>query len=353
MPSEQIYLLEIIVKKIELQSDQVISDTKSLSVGFKFAQIINFEVDTMYFSQPELEEPNGRTVMKNYGKTYLFVSKPSDLRQLLVSDPYQITLHADERWQPLVAPLYSAITDTKSSPGSQVNMKENVSLTQLFERDFALQKDSNFRTPDPVTFEDGIRLDFQDDFDKVSICFRPSENKFFDLLDLISADVKTKDTHTEVTFQRKKVDRVNSFLKSVGGDLKLSPNIVIEEDENVLEMTADKIAKKLCGNKDCPAVKKFKEYGIGPLATGKSLGTVYGDVEPPVTYGISHTYGTMREYGPYGVFSRPKQEELPFIAQNDLDFTVKPCKIRKEQPTCERKTKVQNINYQNNYDNTI
>ncbi|KAH1007871.1 hypothetical protein HUJ04_005051 [Dendroctonus ponderosae] len=435
MPSEQIYLLEIIVKKIELQSDQVISDTKSLSVGFKFAQIINFEVDTMYFSQPELEEPNGRTVMKNYGKTYLFVSKPSDLRQLLVSDPYQITLydgnktigfttefwkrefsemikffeslgivkstavedmyelqndrgvttakidvflrmscfgqnlqtmfqikqagqkqefifrqrntsrtfkvekHADERWQPLVAPLYSAITDTKSSPGSQVNMKENVSLTQLFERDFALQKDSNFRTPDPVTFEDGIRLDFQDDFDKVSICFRPSENKFFDLLDLISADVKTKDTHTEVTFQRKKVDRVNSFLKSVGGDLKLSPNIVIEEDENVLEMTADKIAKKLCGNKDCPAVKKFKEYGIGPLATGKSLGTVYGDVEPPVTYGISHTYGTMREYGPYGVFSRPKQEELPFIAQNDLDFTVKPCKIRKEQPTCERKTK--------------
>lgn len=83
--------------------------------------------------------------------------------------------------------------------------------------------------------------------------------------DFCSADVKTKDTHTEVTFQRKKVDRVNSFLKSVGGDLKLSPNIVVEEDESVLEMTGDQIAKRLCGNKDCPAVKKFKEYGSETL----------------------------------------------------------------------------------------
>lgn len=56
------------------------------------------------------------------------------------------------------------------------------------------------------------------------------------------------------------MDRVNSFMKSVGGNL--GPDVIIQEDEEeMLKMTAEKIATKLCGNKDCPAVQKFKEYG--------------------------------------------------------------------------------------------
>lgn len=72
----------------------------------------------------------------------------------------------------------------------------------------------------------------------------------------------------------------------------------------------------------------YREFstGIGPLATGKGLGTVYGVVEPPVTYGMSHTYGTMCEYGPYGVFSRPKHEELPFVPPNE-DIDPEPRKV--------------------------
>lgn len=122
----------------------------------------------------------------------------------------------------------------------------------------------------------GIVIDFQDEDDKVSICYRPSEHKFFDLLDMIrflitnnwpitiidtllnSADIKTKGKKGALTIQRKKLDRVSSFMQSVGGCL--GPDVIVQEDD-MLKMTAEKIAKKLCGNKDCPAVQKFKEYG--------------------------------------------------------------------------------------------
>lgn len=76
----------------------------------------------------------------------------------------------------------------------------------------------------------------------------------------------------------------------------------VDIDEIVIvELTADKINRLICNKKHCPAAVKFKEYGIGPLATGKGLGTLYAYVDPPVTYGISQTYGTMRKYGPFGL----------------------------------------------------
>lgn len=41
------------------------------------------------------------------------------------------------------------------------------------------------------------------------------------------------------------------------------------------DLTTEFISKYLCGHRDCPAAKKFKELGIGPLAYGRGLGTVY------------------------------------------------------------------------------
>lgn len=87
---------------------------------------------------------------------------------------------------------------------------------------------------------------------------------------LNSADIKTKEKKSALTIQRKKLDRVSSFMKSVKGDL--SPDVIIQEDEEeIVKMTAEKIAKKLCGNKDCPAVQKFKEYGTIWLISGLGL----------------------------------------------------------------------------------
>lgn len=72
--------------------------------------------------------------------------------------------------------------------------------------------------------------------------------------------MKSKDKKASLTIQRKKLDRISSFVRSVGG--ALAPDVVIQEDEDdMLKMTGEKIATKLCGNKDCPAVQKFKEYG--------------------------------------------------------------------------------------------
>ncbi|KAI4469109.1 l-asparaginase [Holotrichia oblita] len=83
---------------------------------------------------------------------------------------------------------------------------------------------------------------------------------------------------------------------------------VISDDE----LTSETISKFLCDHRDCPAAQKFKDLGIGPLATGKGLGTVYGDVDPPVTYGLSHANGTMEHYGPYGFYRKPKRPNQPF-----------------------------------------
>ncbi|KAL1514070.1 hypothetical protein ABEB36_003392 [Hypothenemus hampei] len=270
--------------------------------------------------------------IKKKGQDYEYI-----FRQRNASKTFKVQRHVDEHYQPLVAPLYNAVTDAKNWSNSQINLKENISLTPLFIREPTINTEH-----DCGILDEAILLNFQDDFDKISICYRPSENKFFDLLDMIGANVKTTGKQTEVTIQCKKLVRVDSFLKSIGGDLKASRHLFFEKDEDVVEMTADRIEKKLCGNKDCPAVKKFGEYGIGPLATGKNLGTVYGEIEPPITYGMSHTYGTMCEYGPYGVFSKPKHEELPFVPRNEEGTElnpVKPCKLKPCSPLKKLKVK--------------
>lgn len=53
--------------------------------------------------------------------------------------------YEDERNQPLIAPLYSGIDGIQSAPGSQINVMENVSLTQLFDR----AKDGNVQFHNP------------------------------------------------------------------------------------------------------------------------------------------------------------------------------------------------------------
>ncbi|CAH1163676.1 unnamed protein product [Phaedon cochleariae] len=179
-------------------------------------------------------------------------------------------------------------------------------------------------------------------FDVVSLVFRPPENKFFDFLNMVSAEVTTKEDETTVTLSVSKENMNKKQLhiqdEVISYDVEKLKNIIVmdedDEEDPALELTADKIARKLCKNKDCPAAKKFKEYGIGPLATGKGLGTLYGDVEPPTTYGLSHTYGTFANYGPYGVFSRPKSPDQPFIPpKNALETPKPPCSNRKEK-TC-------------------
>ncbi|CAH1955441.1 unnamed protein product [Acanthoscelides obtectus] len=132
-------------------------------------------------------------------------------------------------------------------------------------------------------------------FDIVSMVFRPPENKFFDFFNMVSVPSGQDD----------KGRKINS-------EIELSSTKYREEDDRLL-LTSEKIGRQLCKNKDCPAAVKFKEYGIGPLANEKCLGTLYGEVDPPCTYGLSNTYGVMENYGPFGVYSRPKRPDQPFI----------------------------------------
>lgn len=97
-------------------------------------------------------------------------------------------------------------------------------------------------------------------FDIQSLVARPDEHKYTDILKALQLD---------------------SVSKSVSGN-NSPKSQSIKEYEN---LTIEEISKLLCNNPHCPAAKKFKEFGIGPLATGKGLGTIYGPVNPPVSYG--------------------------------------------------------------------
>lgn len=103
----------------------------------------------------------------------------------------------------------------------------------------------------------------------ISIVFRPDENKFYDLLNVFNTEVSTTHDTTKLTFTKEKE---RPAMRSHTIDAKELEEVSVADDP--LELTADKINRKLCKNKDCPAAKMFKEYGIGPLATGKGL--VYG-----------------------------------------------------------------------------
>lgn len=85
----------------------------------------------------------------------------------------------------------------------------------------------------------------------------------------------------------------------------------IQSTEPAQELTPEKINKLLCNNPNCPGVRKFKELGLGPLANDKGLGAVYEPLDIPLDYGLSHTYGVMENYGPYGVYRRPKNLQEP------------------------------------------
>lgn len=126
----------------------------------------------------------------------------------------------------------------------------------------------------------------------VSLCFRPPEKKYFDLLDMISADVTTTPKGTCITLT---VDK-QTKPKTKSPDLSES-----RSKTNPFDSAEDRINKKLCKGKDCPAALKLKHFGYGPLATGKGVGTMYRDVKSSISYGMSQTYGTFSRYGPYGV----------------------------------------------------
>ncbi|XP_074042075.1 uncharacterized protein isoform X1 [Leptinotarsa decemlineata] len=206
-------------------------------------------------------------------------------------------------------------------------------------------------------------------FDIVSMVFRPPENKFFDFLNMVSAEVATKEEETMVTLtfdkqnshkklttideQRHVGERRATFVEeTLNGKEKEVKEKQKEKEKEVeekkpdpaLEMTAEMFAKKLCKNKDCPGAKKFKEFGIGPLATGAGLGTLYTIVEPPVSYGLSHTYGTLSNYGPYGLFTRPKDPNQPFIPRKKPSETpLSTCPNSKIYSTCNHKLKLKDV----------
>ncbi|XP_063919180.1 uncharacterized protein LOC135134430 [Zophobas morio] len=190
---------------------------------------------------------------------------------------------------------WMALFKSAMDPRVSVTPEEfNVAISTLFDR----------KTASNITF------------DIISIMDRPEENKYVDLR------IKGGSHGFIFEFDMPKQD----------GSQKTDFSSLQEE-----ELTVEKINKMLCKNKDCPAVRKFKEMGIGPFAIHKGLGTVYGEPSLPVTYGLTQTYGVFDEYGPYGLFSRPKTPSQPFIPKQQSNWQSscwKPKKRKDKECVC-------------------
>ncbi|KAJ8926012.1 hypothetical protein NQ315_009867 [Exocentrus adspersus] len=291
-----------------------------------------------------------------------FQIKPvGDTKEYIFKNPYDThtfkcqVLDKNQDVLPVVN-LYNPATRVQNHPTET----QTLSWTEIFTTDPAHAPSRSAScspfSEGPTTDGPGLMIPLteilnRDSIETVSICFRPEENKFFDLLNVITTEVSATPDKTTVTFSKDK------SKKHEKGRLVRSCS---EDFEDPLELTADKINRRLCKNRDCPAAKKFKEYGIGPLATGRGiieqprgvesfplidtiskkrlktvdfflgLGTLYGDVEPPAEYGLSHTYGTMSNYGPFGVYTRPKSPDQPFVpSKNALETTPEPPRCKK------------------------
>lgn len=97
--------------------------------------------------------------------------------------------------------------------------------------------------------------------------------------------------------------------------------VITDEMLEDKRITVDYINKHLCGHKSCPGAVKFRDWGIGPLASpGSGLGTIGSLTEAKTNgmYGMSQAYGTMQPYGAYGLFVN----------------TSKPTKSKCDSPVC-------------------
>ncbi|EFA06328.1 uncharacterized protein LOC659255 [Tribolium castaneum] len=226
--------------------------------------------------------------------------------------------HSDE-----VLPLTCLFSDQRSNDASKSpssHEEEPLSWMALFKSTLdpkysSLPEEFNVAISNVFTGKNTSALTF----DIVSLMEKPEENKYIDL--------RIRGGSHGFIFEFDKPG--DSSLNEIKLDLE-------EQGDDAESLTVEKINRMLCKNKDCPAAKKFKQFGIGPLANTKGLGAVYGEPSLPTTYGISQTYGVFDEYGPYGLFSRPKRPSQPFIPKEDKpdwrESCWKPKKSKKDKP---------------------
>jgi hypothetical protein len=225
-----------------------------------------------------------------------------------------------------MTPLLSTQEQTPESSAPHLPQMEDDRLSWMALFKSAL--DPKFSTP-PEEFGIAISNIFNNKtasaltFDIVSLMERPEENKYIDL--------RIRGGSKGFVFE---IDNVETGNAETGS--KFSKTTAETEPDE--QLTVDKINKLLCKSKDCPAARKFKEFGIGPLANTKGLGAVIGDTSIPLTYGISQTYGVFDEYGPYGLFSKPKRPENPFTPKQDNDWSATCWKPKRRKEDKEKKT---------------
>lgn len=324
----KLFLIEVMVNSVTFnEAAKFEAGVKSLRVQIQFSNIVKMDTS---MNIKLSENWKGEHIVCNCGKSFLFPCNYNALAQSLLQKHLEIKLrenyeligeskiHWDNRF-----------IETTRNVGDPVCIIETHSINKYLLKVGEMQvfvrltcygdgMESNMTHSGESTAQS---LKSTSDFliQKTSFVELYKGDKQLDYEDTQSVAPAEFDKHTHFNDQ---IMALTSKSKSICARPKEDDFLNVQRLNYSEILTNERINNLLCNSKYCPAAKKFKEFGLGPLAKTKNLGCADPNMIPPSTYALSHTYGTLDRYGPYGLFSRPKRLDLPFIPRKNALETI-------------------------------
>ncbi|KAF5280856.1 hypothetical protein FQR65_LT03005 [Abscondita terminalis] len=318
---EQLYMLEVFLQKIRFAPQIVhIPNLEELKFRIVFAHLINLDIELNDIRgfKPDYD-PFRKNIKLDIGKSVIFSCKPVDLLSALLENPLRLELKTkfvmglvDITWTPsFIEMVDSTKSNAPATFGGTFDIfgqdEEKVASVDLFVR-LSLQGQT-------------IQTDFQVVAQNNVLDDGGPINKYF-----------FANTDASTLFKAQTVggnDKNSQEIPLIAAICGLADSKTLLQDSIKPEdLSMETINEVLCNNKSCPGAQKFAKFGIGPAATGTGMGTLYDineSTEIPMWYGISNTYGSMENYGPFGLYVKPTvcDESSSVCSDESVDLSFK------------------------------
>lgn len=320
---EELYLLEVLIERVFLTPAIIdVPKPSDIKIGVIFAHLMNLDIESEDIRGFDtVIDPETRIWNFDLGKSILFPCKANYLLQTLVKSPLELSLKQNTApytlgrvkvsWPPNFLEMVekSRINPNNVEPASVCTTYELIdgNETHVASLEVLIRLSS---------YGHNLQTQFQIVPNKSNGTGQPANKYFF-------RNINTATTFKAETYGEESNQEIPLVAPICGAAHK---SFFKQDRIRPEDMSTEQLNKIICKNKNCPGAKKFAEYGIGPAATGSGLGTLYGDCDVPLSYGLSHTYGNLENYGPYGVYTRPHSLDQPYIPKTEKEEDVKTCK---------------------------
>ncbi|KAB0792766.1 hypothetical protein PPYR_14725 [Photinus pyralis] len=320
---EQLYLLEVLIERIFFTPTTIdVSKPSDIKIGVLFAHLVNVDIESEDIGGLDIViDPENRIWSLDLGKSILFPCKSNDLLLTLVQSPLELSLK--QNTAPYTVGRVKVtwprnFLEMVEKSGLNPNDVEPASVCAMYE--LIDENETHVASLEVLirlsSYGHSLQTQFQIVPNKSNGEGLPANKYFF-------RNINTATTFKAETYGEESKQEIPLVAPICGPADKtfFKQDRIRPED-----MSTEQLNKILCKNKHCPGAQKFAEYGIGPAATGSGLGTLHGDCDVPISYGLSHTYGNLENYGPYGVYTRPHSLDQPYIPKTEKEEEVKTCK---------------------------